>query len=297
MKPVFIFFYICIGLYSSCCLSADNAETSEVEQQGTAKKIELGKFSIYRKDYKKAYDLFMQAHKEGSTDAAYYLAAVYANAYGVEKDLELAKKWYLIAAKEGHNKAQYELGVLFNLELRKDKSNYYRAKHWFQKAADGGNDDAKNDLAVLYAQNKQYKLAYNLVKDAENSGHAPSLFTLSQFYLFGLGVNKSTDKALSLLGKSAHDGYLAAILNLSKLYKSSQDVPQDEIKSLKYDALAYEQHKHYASGLNVAIAYLKKDNMAKAQPILIDLVKNNYLPAKRLVKKMTDYKDSLLKKN
>ena len=46
-----------------------------------------------------------RAAEHGDRDGQYNLATLYENGEGVEKDLEEAKRWYLLAARQKHREA------------------------------------------------------------------------------------------------------------------------------------------------------------------------------------------------
>jgi TPR repeat protein len=57
--------------------------------------------------YNEALQIFLR-HKK-SRDAQYYLGMLYYEGYGVEKDLEAAKRWFKKAARAGSLDAEYML--------------------------------------------------------------------------------------------------------------------------------------------------------------------------------------------
>ena len=83
------------------------------EKQLTEK--ELGKISDLEKkakayyddkEYEKAVELYRKAAKLGGSLAQFFLGFCYENGQGVEKDVEEAFKWYLIAAENGDESAK-----------------------------------------------------------------------------------------------------------------------------------------------------------------------------------------------
>jgi phospholipase A1/A2 len=67
-------------------------------------KFSDAKQAYLEQDYERAYKLFSEVENSGSdADAAYYLAFMYENGYGVPKDQVMADKWYKISAGRYHN--------------------------------------------------------------------------------------------------------------------------------------------------------------------------------------------------
>jgi uncharacterized protein len=56
-------------------------------------------------------------------------------------------KWYRLAADQGRDDAQYQLGHLYYKQ-----DNYAEAAKWFQLAADQGRADAQSNLGAMYAE-------------------------------------------------------------------------------------------------------------------------------------------------
>ncbi|ACP20940.1 hypothetical protein Aasi_1627 [Candidatus Amoebophilus asiaticus 5a2] len=65
-----------------------------------------------------------------------------------EKDEAKAAECFTIAAKKGHNKAQYELGLLFFKGEGVSKNNQ-KAMKWLRRASKQGNREAKEKLHIL----------------------------------------------------------------------------------------------------------------------------------------------------
>lgn len=64
-----------------------------------------------RKDEKKAFEFFGRAANSGSGYGKYCLGFMYGNGLGVEKDLQKAVIWYVMAASQGD--AEYNPGCMY----------------------------------------------------------------------------------------------------------------------------------------------------------------------------------------
>jgi len=88
--------------------------------------------SYYGKNYQKSMELHKKAAATGWANSSYdefYVAKMYADGDGVEKNLPLAIEWYTKSAEQGSDASQTNLGALYNLE--KPIQNYTLAHMWF----------------------------------------------------------------------------------------------------------------------------------------------------------------------
>lgn len=73
-----------------------------------------------------------------NSDSLYYLALKYIDGEGLPKNEEHGLSLLKQAAKRGHTKAQYTLGV-----MHAEEDEEYVALHWLSKAADKGHEEAQ----------------------------------------------------------------------------------------------------------------------------------------------------------
>ncbi|GHT95802.1 hypothetical protein FACS1894116_11880 [Betaproteobacteria bacterium] len=82
----------------------------------------VGSVHLANEDSELAIPYFQQASSKRFVRAAFWLGDIYHYGHGVQKNDEVALKWYSIAAEEGHVQAQ---GRKFGIE--------YRQSHWIGK--------------------------------------------------------------------------------------------------------------------------------------------------------------------
>lgn len=70
---------------------------------------------------------------------------------GVWRNYSNAMKWYKKAAEQGHARAQYNLGVLYD-QGNGVPQHYGEAMKWYRKAAEQGNTNAQYNLGVMYRE-------------------------------------------------------------------------------------------------------------------------------------------------
>ena len=64
-----------------------------------------------KQDFKKAFNLFLEAAYAGNYVAEFNVGLAYAEGKGVPKDTREAKKWFLLSADKGFGKAMAFLGI------------------------------------------------------------------------------------------------------------------------------------------------------------------------------------------
>jgi TPR repeat protein len=95
----------------------------------------------------------LKSAERGVAIAQYLLAGRYRYGEGVDKNYELAAKWYEKAANQGNVEAQFSLGSLYYLGEGVTK-DYTQAEKWLRKAAENGNDVSQYHLGNLYWEGK-----------------------------------------------------------------------------------------------------------------------------------------------
>lgn len=93
--------------------------------------------------------LFKQFAEAGDAEAMLLLALCY---YAAEShdDVDKADYWVKKSAESGNSDAQYQLGLLYDMD-----GDYEKAMYWYKKAGDGGSNFAKSEYERLKAQLKK----------------------------------------------------------------------------------------------------------------------------------------------
>tara|TARA_B100001250_G_scaffold342835_1_gene311269 strand:+ start:32 stop:502 length:471 start_codon:yes stop_codon:yes gene_type:complete len=113
--------------------------------------------------YKKAFSLWMPLAKSGDSVSQNYLGIQYYLGLGVERNLELAKKWYEKSATQGFADAQYNIGTMYmNGEFV--EQNFITASMWFYAASKNGNKNAKERINGLLNDDQLFPNQYNHAK-------------------------------------------------------------------------------------------------------------------------------------
>lgn len=108
-----------------------------------------GKIAYYKKDYKRALELFQKAAAKDNAEAQLYMGMVNEFGRGKPKSPTQAAQWFQKSAAQGNDSAQFFLGNAYFDGKGVPKSNE-KAAHWYQKSADQGNLRAMHNLGIRY---------------------------------------------------------------------------------------------------------------------------------------------------
>jgi TPR repeat protein len=133
-------------------------------------------------DYAKAFPIYEKLALAGDVDAQSDLGIMYAQGYGVSKNISEAVKWWTKAADMGQNKAQGYLGGIYSSETS-GMLNYKKAFKYYSLSAEQNDAISQSILGYMYAE--------------------------------GQGVETDINKSIELWRKSAKAGNEGAIKNLN----------------------------------------------------------------------------------
>ena len=113
----------------------------------------LAKYYLQQKQAESALNLFKKVAEHNNIEAKLYCAAAYLFGYGVKKNPDIAKRYYIDAAKQGVALAQYTLGQDF-LQARGAR-NHKLGELWLSKAAAQGLVITEFNIAALYKMDQR----------------------------------------------------------------------------------------------------------------------------------------------
>ena len=201
---------------------------------------------VFRKepDTKTSNEYLLRAAKQGHSRAQYVLGLRYAHGYGVAKDMSEAVKWYRKAADQGYAEAQCNLGLAYlNGEgVAKDKAE---AVKWWRKAVEQGHAIAQYNLGWCYANGEgvatNMSEAVKWYRKAAEQGYAKAQYKLGACYAEGEGVAKDMSEAVKWYRKAAEQGNAKAQYNLGQSYANGDGVAKDMSEAVKWYRKAAEQ--------------------------------------------------------
>lgn len=133
--------------------------------------------------------------------------------------------------------ADYEDGV--NAALSGDFETAFRE---FTIAAEEGLDLAQYNLGILYftgqGVEQDYEAAFRWTEAAALQGHAAAQLNLGSLYYFGNGVPEDRDQAVEWYGNSAMGGNAAAAYTLAAMYRDGDHVDRDPVLAHAWAAWA-----------------------------------------------------------
>lgn len=199
----------------------------------------LNREDASRREIVEAINYLTRASNSGSNEATFYLAKVYNEGKGVEKNQELAYKlwakganagsgacsrlagdccrqgegtpkdinkalrWFAQGAKQGDSLSALAAGYeyLFGENVDKD---YNKALHFFYKASDLGDVRGNLYIARIYEEGEGVKedleYAFRHYTIAADAGNADAILSKARFYFYGIGcVENNKEKCLELL--------------------------------------------------------------------------------------------------
>ncbi|QDO95648.1 sel1 repeat family protein [Formosa sediminum] len=121
-------------------------------------------------------------------------------------DMPLAFKEFLAAANEGHDFAQFNVGLMYEQGLGVNK-NPNEAFLWYEKSANQGNSAAQFNLGVSYENGYgttiDYTKANSWYRKASLQGDGLAVGNLGMLYIRGQGVEVNKVAGIALLLISA----------------------------------------------------------------------------------------------
>lgn len=134
--------------------------------------------------------------ERGDRDAQFELGNLYFTGHKVKASEKDAVHWYTLAAKQGHPIAQYQLGLI--LQINGDDEG---ALSWLIKAADSNIIDAQNRVGNLYIKGTQTTpsngaIAARYFLSAAEQGHTSAMHNLAHLLKNGAGIPKDDMGAL-----------------------------------------------------------------------------------------------------
>ncbi|MBL4829235.1 MAG: sel1 repeat family protein [Aliivibrio sp.] len=103
--------------------------------------LQKGKDADENGDYVTAVKWYTLAAGQGNDRAQFNLGVMYKKGLGVSQDYKVAIGWYTLAAEQGNDRAQHNLGVMHAKGLGVSQ-DYKAAAKWYTLAAEQGYDRA-----------------------------------------------------------------------------------------------------------------------------------------------------------
>lgn len=168
-------------------------------------------------------------------------------------DYAIALKNFREAAAQGHAKAQFELGLMYEQGDGVPKDPNESAK-WYRKALAQGHELARKALArveerpggsykdgVAAYERGDFKKAFRLWQPLAASGNIRAQARLGLLFDLGRGVASDLIKAVNWYRKAAEQGFAPAQMGLALMFIEGRGVRSDKIEAYKWLSFAVAQ--------------------------------------------------------
>uniref|UniRef100_A0A4W3HXT3 Death ligand signal enhancer n=1 Tax=Callorhinchus milii TaxID=7868 RepID=A0A4W3HXT3_CALMI len=184
--------------------------------------LSLGIQNAKAKDDEAAFSCFKLAASQGSAKAQYNVGVCYELGKGISKDMTKAALYYSYAAAQGHSRAQYCWGRhLLHGKMGSETRDTRRALEQLEKAAKSGLKEAQAHLGVVYSEgpHRDQRKSIMYLRMAADNGDSCSQYHLGLCYQQGWGVQTDVRQAAELYHKAAASGHRDAQCALGALYQ------------------------------------------------------------------------------
>lgn len=189
-------------------------------------------------------------------------------AYKIGEDLydnqefDLAFKYLLYAARNGHIRASWKTGLMYD-HGQGTKQNYDLAFKWIKKSADNKDSYAQYLLAGVYAAGKGVKrdlekaISWYKKSAMNNIPNTEAQYQLANCYAKGWGTKKNQQLEIFWYEKAAENGHELAQHNIGTIYLEGIGVSINLDKAYKWLRKAADQgFKPSQQGIDGMIKYL-----------------------------------------
>ena len=193
-------------------------------------------------NYAAALPFYMDAAKVNDNYSQYMLGEMYLKGEGVDKNLEMAKKYLLIATDNGIVFSLNDLGNIYYSE-----GDYQKAYEFYKKAIAIGDSSGYSGLGALYYYGKGVNQDYKKANVAfERIGWwDPNRKLLSDMYFYGQGVEVDYEKSYQILANCLNR---FDVKNAPAFFKHYEKLAQKGIPEHQYHlASAY----YYGNGTEI----------------------------------------------
>lgn len=182
------------------------------------------------KDESKAVRYWHMAAEQGLELAQFELGVAYTEGKGVAQNVGEAKHWYTLAVEQGNLAAHYNLGHLWIWSLEHTTDPFADAE-WFRARAEQGDAPAQWVMGLCTASSKPSE-AVRYYRMGAEQGFGPAICNLADKYEHGVGVERDLAEALRLYLQAAKKKVAAASYSLGNMYKDGRGVDQDNAQAI-----------------------------------------------------------------
>lgn len=151
------------------------ADMTRPHQRGQESVLKTKEEALNKEKRIKVYKMFLHAAEQGVTVAAFSLAVCHFKGEGTSQCDDSARKWFQVAAEQGHGQSAFNLGVMLEKAAAESKDinecvqMRKQATYWFKEAAKTGHPKARFNTGEwsgslpLIKQAEREHISYRLV--------------------------------------------------------------------------------------------------------------------------------------
>ena len=239
MKSPLTLLVLFVGALLTIDLLADTPEKTvgDANSGDVDAMFEVGSIALLEHDYPKAFTWLSKGAEAKHAPSEAGLGFMYFNGFACDKDVAKARKLYELSAAGGAHQGYNNLAHLYRHGLAGLEKNVPKAVDLLEKAAKLGNEYAVNSLAKIYMGNElgvpDTDKILEWLRFGADRNYRGCLSDLGYAYQHGIGVEKNTQKAMSLYQKSIDQGSASAKSNLGYLYLMGEGVTKDYPRAMK----------------------------------------------------------------
>ncbi len=210
----------------------------------------------YAADFPDASAELRSKAEAGDANAQYAIGDLYYFGQGIPQDSKQARKWFRLAAAQGHAEAQLSLAVVNGQQG--GSAGYAEPLAAVRRAADGGDATAQWKLGMAYVTGLGVRPDaaeglkwFHLAADQHL---AEAQYALGYGYYLGQGVRQNYPEALKWYRLAADQGAAFPQFYIGLMYEVGRGVPQDYAEAAKWYRLAAERGKSTAQ-FNLGVFY------------------------------------------
>jgi TPR repeat protein len=197
--------------------------------QITQASLEEGISASQRGDYITAFREFRSMANRGHMKAQFHLGLLYEMGLGVPKDYTEAAKWYRKAAVQG------DIGSMKKLEEMRRKGLTTSSKQPAIPPQWGGSTyapESQHEIGIMYFKGigvqKNYSTAADWFRKSANQGYYKAQHDLALMLNEGRGISQNDTEAYKLFHSAANQGYGPSQYQLGKMFshEKSKGIPQ-----------------------------------------------------------------------
>lgn len=156
--------------------------------------------------------------------------------HGLEKNIAESNRWFLEAAKQGNNVAQFQIGLKYEIGSGVKKSAKEAAR-WYMRVASKNNVDALYRLGRCYYYGDGVRIdnhaAWRCFKKASELGDSWASYMLGRCYFCGHGVEENEAEAVKCYQKAVLEKVVPAIYELGRCYFDGSGIGEDKEKAME----------------------------------------------------------------